>query len=66
MKTTEKLEEEFMNTFGGLEGYSGSGNDLLHLATELAKKIRTPAGPVSNVAVPKTSCTLKTRLSETT
>ncbi len=38
MKTTEKLEEEFMNTFGGLEGYSGSGNDLLHLATELAKK----------------------------
>ena len=37
METTEKLEEEFRHVFGTPLEYTGSGNDLLHLAEKLAR-----------------------------
>ena len=36
LEGSEKLADDFENVFGGIDGYVGSGNDLLHLATELA------------------------------
>jgi putative tributyrin esterase len=36
MASTEKLTQEFAHAFGEPDGYPGSENDLLHLATSLA------------------------------
>ncbi len=40
----EKLADEFLNVFGTPAEYLGSGNDLLHLAAELAKSDRPLPG----------------------
>lgn len=37
MDVSDKMTEEFRNVFGDLSAYPGSGNDLLHLASELAR-----------------------------
>jgi len=37
MDDVGKLAEDFANTFGSMEAYTGSPNDLLYLASELAK-----------------------------
>ncbi len=40
MVASEKMAEEFIHVFGGPEQYTGSGNDLLHLASQLAASDR--------------------------
>jgi putative tributyrin esterase len=37
METTDRMADEFENVFGASQDYPGSGNDLLHLARQLAE-----------------------------